>query len=96
MTSNNILLTVRNLSAEFPGQAAVLDNISFSLQQGEVLGIIGESGSGKSVLARTLLRLEAPARITAGSILLNGQDLAAKSQKEMRAIRGSKIALGAD
>lgn len=90
---NNILLTVSNLSAEFPSQAAVLNNISFSLQQGEVLGIIGESGSGKSVLARTLVRLEAPARITAGSILLDGQDLAAKSRKEMRTIRGRKIAL---
>ncbi|MCI5131848.1 MAG: ATP-binding cassette domain-containing protein, partial [Candidatus Electrothrix sp. EH2] len=93
MSSNNTLLTVRNLSAEFLGQTSVLDRISFSLHQGEVLGIIGESGSGKSVLARTLLRLEAPARITAGSILLDGQDLAAKSQQEMRAVRGRQIAL---
>jgi peptide/nickel transport system ATP-binding protein len=93
MNAKNILLTVRNLSAEFPNQASVLDNISFSLHQGEVLGIIGESGSGKSVLARTLLRLEAPAQITAGSILFDGQDIAEKSQREMRAIRGRKIAL---
>ncbi|MCI5180223.1 MAG: ABC transporter ATP-binding protein [Candidatus Electrothrix sp. AW3_4] len=89
----NTLLAVRNLSADFPGRTGVLDRISFSLYKGEVLGIIGESGSGKSVLARTLLRLEAPARITAGSILLDGQDLAGKSQQEMRAIRGRKIAL---
>ena len=93
MNSNDLLLTVRNLSAEFPGQAGVLDNISFSLHHGELLGIIGESGSGKSVLARTLLRLEAPARITAGSILLDGQYLTQKSLKEMRAIRGRQIAL---
>ena len=89
----NTLLAVRNLSADFPGRTDVLDRISFSLHKGEVLGIIGESGSGKSVLARTLLRLEAPARITAGSILLDGQDVAGKSQREMRAIRGRKIAL---
>ena len=93
MSSNDILLAVRNLSVDFPAHGRVLDQVSLSLKKGEILGIIGESGSGKSVLARTLVRLETPGRISSGSILLNGQELATQSQAAMRGIRGQNIAL---
>jgi ABC-type dipeptide/oligopeptide/nickel transport system ATPase component len=87
------ILNVHNLVVDFPNHTKVLDNVNLSLNQGEILGVIGESGSGKSVLARTLVRMEASARIVAGSIMLDGQELAEKSPKEMREIRGKKIAL---
>ncbi|MBL0715410.1 MAG: ABC transporter ATP-binding protein, partial [Desulfosarcina sp.] len=67
--------------------------IDLTLRRGEILGLVGESGSGKSLFARSLLRLESPAAVRAGSILLDGRELTVKTQKQMRALRGKKIAL---
>ena len=71
------LLNVKHLSVSFPDGALVLDDVNLYLKAGEVLGIVGESGAGKSMLAKTMLRFEAPASIISGSIFLHGQDLAA-------------------
>lgn len=72
-----------------------VDGVSFSLRQGETLGIVGESGCGKTMTALSLLRLipRPAARIVKGEILLDGEDLVQKSVKEMRHIRGRKISM---
>lgn len=96
MTSNKHILLVENLIVDFPGMpigSSVLRGVSLSLKQREILGIVGESGCGKSVLARSLVRLESPARIVSGSILLDGQELTTKSPRELRKLRGRKISL---
>ena len=73
------------------GRPPVLNGVNFSLCPGEILGLVGASGSGKSLLARSLLRLEKPARILSGSIRIMGEDISRSSQKRVRAIRGSRI-----
>ena len=76
------------------GEVQAVRGVSFGVRKGEILGIVGESGSGKSVTSMTILRLLADtARIKEGAIRFEGQDLTKVSEKEMRAIRGQKIAM---
>lgn len=77
------------------GTVKAVDGVSFTLKEGETLGLVGESGCGKSVTCLSLLRLvpEPAARIAGGQILLGGEDLLKKSKEEMRKIRGSKISM---
>lgn len=77
------------------GVVKAVDGVSFSLRQGEALGIVGESGCGKTMTALSLLRLlPRPAgRIVKGAIRLDGEDLVQKSEKEMRQIRGRRISM---
>jgi oligopeptide/dipeptide ABC transporter ATP-binding protein len=79
----------------FDGTLHVLDGIDLSLQVGETLGIVGETGCGKSVLARSLLRLNAepPARVVSGAILFEGQDVLRLPEAAMRRLRGRRIAM---
>ncbi|PKL50036.1 MAG: peptide ABC transporter ATP-binding protein [Planctomycetes bacterium HGW-Planctomycetes-1] len=98
MSENNILLSVRNLSTVFDtenGTAKAVQNVSFDIKKGRTLAIVGESGCGKSVTALSIMRLvQKPAgRIAAGKILFNGQDTLEISEKQMRQIRGNKIAM---
>ena len=97
MTGDTVL-DVRDLHTHFflrRGVVKVVDGVSFSLRRGEVLGLVGESGCGKSVTALSLLRLlpQPAARTVQGKVLLDGEDLLTKSDREMRQIRGSKIAM---
>jgi peptide/nickel transport system ATP-binding protein len=91
------ILDVRDLQTHFFTDAGVVkavDGVSFSLAEGEVLGLVGESGSGKSVTGFSILRLvDPPGRVVGGQINFRGQDLATLSTREMRALRGSKIAM---
>ena len=92
------LLAVRGLSTHFftdRGVVRAVEDVSFEVRPGEVLAIVGESGSGKSVTSMAIMGLvpNPPGRIVAGEILLEGEDLAGKSRREMQAIRGDKIAM---
>ncbi len=92
------VLEVRDLQVQFEtvdGIAPVLDGLSYTLQSGETLAIVGESGCGKTIGALSLLRLapSPPARITGGSIRLSGRDILTLTEEEMRGIRGNDIAM---
>ncbi len=92
------LLEVAELKTYFytyEGVARAVDGVSFYLDKGEALGIVGESGCGKSVTASSIMRIvpQPPGRIVGGRILFQDQDLAQLSQKEMRRIRGRSIAM---
>lgn len=84
-------LEVENLNISF-GKTRVVEGVSFTIHPQETLGIIGQSGAGKSSLALSLLKLNPQAKIE-GKILLDGDDLLQKSDKEMRSIRGKKIGI---
>jgi peptide/nickel transport system ATP-binding protein len=89
------LLEVRHLRVEFPtrrGTLLALDDISFDIAPGEVLGVVGESGAGKSLTGAAIIGLlEPPGRIAGGEILLEGQRIDNLPYERMRAIRGRKI-----
>ena len=91
------LLEVKNLRTTFrteDGPVTAVNGLSFSLDAGETLGIVGESGSGKSVTALSIMRLLARnATVTADRLALRGESLPAKSEAEMRKIRGHRIAM---
>ena len=92
------LLSVRDLRTYFytsAGVARAVDGVSFDIAQGETLGLVGESGCGKSVTGFSILRLvQPPGRIEAGSsILLEGEDLLALDDERIRTIRGNRVAL---
>jgi peptide/nickel transport system ATP-binding protein len=89
------LLEVRNLRVEFPGRHGTLlaiDDVSFSIEPGEVLGVVGESGAGKSLTGASIIGLlEPPGRVAGGEILLEGERIDDLPYEQMRRIRGKKI-----
>jgi peptide/nickel transport system ATP-binding protein len=91
------LLRVEDLRVEYltaAGRVRVVDDVSFTLRQGEILGLAGESGSGKTTIALAILRLlKAPAAITGGKILFEGRDILDMTEVELRRMRGRRIAL---
>src|SRR6056297_3192348 len=98
MNQKKELLNVKNLKTYFythEGIVKAVDAVSFSVNQGETLGIVGESGSGKSVTALSIMRLipQPPGKIVGGDIIFDGKNLCALTEREMRKIRGSKISM---
>jgi oligopeptide/dipeptide ABC transporter ATP-binding protein len=91
------LLEVRNLQTQFPTRAGLVravDGVSFYLDGGELLGLVGESGCGKSITALSVMRLIAPpGKIVSGEIIFDGKNLLSLSDREMRQIRGDDIAM---
>jgi len=91
------LLEVKNLSTYFftpEGVVKAVNDISYDLEEGEILGLVGESGCGKSVSALSLMRLIGrPGRNVAGEVMFNGSDLLSKTETEMRSIRGKDMAM---
>ena len=98
MASKDTVLEVNDLHTYFfnrRGITKAVDGVSFSLKEGETLGIVGESGCGKTMTALSLLGLvpKPAARIVSGEIILDGEDLVKKTTKEMRDVRGKKISM---
>lgn len=92
------ILTVRNLTTRLSldhHSVAIVDNLSFNLFKGKTLALVGESGCGKSMTALSIMRIlpQPPALPSTGEILYNDQNLLTLSEKEMRSIRGGKIAM---
>ncbi len=92
------LLNVNDLVVDFhtdKGVAHAINHVSFQLNKGETLGVVGESGCGKSVTALAVMQLIPipPGRITSGNIFFNGEDLLQKTEKEMRSVRGKDISM---
>ena len=94
---SDTLLSVKNLVVEFPTRRGILtavDNVSFDLERGEVLGLVGESGAGKSITGSAVIGLiEPPGRIAAGTVHLVGQRIDNLPSEKMRRIRGDKIGM---
>ena len=94
---NEAILSVRNLRVEFALRRTVLtaiDSVSFDIAPGEVLGVVGESGAGKSVTGSAIVGLvDPPGRLAAGEILLNGERIDSLPEERMRRIRGRRIGM---
>ena len=89
------LLEVRNLRIEYPsrrGVMAAVKDLSFSIEKGEILGVVGESGAGKSTIGNAIIDLlSPPGRIASGDVFLNGKQISGLSPEEMRKVRGAHI-----
>lgn len=94
---SNTLLDIKNLRLSFftpAGEVKALNDVSISMQEGDVLGIVGESGSGKSVTAYSIMGLTAhPGKIIGGTIDFNGHRINEMSEKQMRKIRGKEVSM---
>ncbi len=98
VATDNVILEVEDLHTYFfnrTNTVKAVDGVSFFLRQGETLGIVGESGCGKTMTALSLLRLvpQPAGKIISGAIRLNGDDILQKSEDEMRQIRGRQISM---
>ena len=98
MSEHTPLLSVKNLEVEFSTERGIIraiENVSFDVMPGETVGLVGESGCGKSVTSLAILGLipAPPGRITGGSIQLNGRELVGLPESEYRRIRGSEISM---
>jgi peptide/nickel transport system ATP-binding protein len=92
------VLEVKDLKTSFyssSGEIPAVDEISFTVNDGEILGIVGESGCGKSVTSLSIMKLipQPPGKITGGEIWLNGENIVQATEKRMRQIRGNEIAM---
>jgi len=94
---NKDILLIQDLSTSYftlEGEVKAVNKVGFALQEGEMLGLVGESGCGKTTLGLSIMKLiDPPGRIVSGEILLNGVDLTEKTEKEMRSIRWRDVAL---
>lgn len=97
MNRDNILLEVKDLKTSFftyNGEVKAVDGVSFYVERGEAIAIVGESGCGKSQTMLSVMRLlQDPGRIVRGEIIFDGEDLVKKSEREMQRIRGNEIAM---
>jgi len=92
------LLEIKNLTTEFKqdkGTVTAVHNVSFDINKGEILGLVGESGCGKSVTSLSIMRLliDTPGKITGGEVILDGKNINDVPEREMRQIRGKKMAM---
>jgi len=96
---SEIILSVKNLTVKYIsreiGTCHAVNDVSFNVQKGETIGLVGETGAGKTTIALSIMRLlqMPPARITSGEILLDGEDLLKMPDAKMRSIRGDRISM---
>ena len=92
-----MLLEVKNLTTEFKlkrGIVKAVDDVSFSIDKGEILAIVGESGSGKSVTSLSIMGLlQNPGKVTSGEILYKDENLLKMKRKEVQKLRGNQISM---
>ncbi|MTD32108.1 ABC transporter ATP-binding protein [Planomicrobium sp. YIM 101495] len=98
MGEKKVVLEVKGLKTSFftdDGEVPAVDNVDFQIRQGEVLGIVGESGCGKSVTSLSIMGLvpSPPGKITGGEILFQDKDLTKLKEKQMRQVRGNDVAM---
>lgn len=97
MNTDQSLLDIKNLCIQFPTRRGVIEaarNINLTLQPGEVLGLVGESGAGKSTIGNAIINLlEPPGRVSDGSILFQGEELRGRDEDAMRKVRGDRIGM---
>ena len=96
--ANEKLLEIKNLTVHYQSYDATVhavENLNLSLGNGETLGLVGETGAGKTTTVKSIMRIlpTPPARVVSGEIFFDGQDLLKISEKEMRKIRGKEIAM---
>jgi oligopeptide/dipeptide ABC transporter ATP-binding protein len=97
-TKNNKILVLKNVKTSFftkKGEVRAVDDVSFSVGSGEVVGLVGESGCGKSITSLSIMRLvpQPAGKIISGEILFKNEDLLKKSEEEMRRLRGDRISM---
>jgi peptide/nickel transport system ATP-binding protein len=95
---SNVFLSVRDLSVVYTSRKKIVhavNGVSFEMKKGETLGLVGETGAGKTTIAKSILRIlpHPPAKVLGGEIMLDGQDLMKVPEKEMLKIRGEKVAM---
>ncbi|MGM9521603.1 MAG: ABC transporter ATP-binding protein [Oscillospiraceae bacterium] len=95
---NNDLLTINNLSVEYHAGGEIVqavNNVSFSIKAGETLGLVGETGAGKTTIGKSIMSIlpDPPAKVKSGEIIFKGNDILKMSEKDVRKIRGKSIAM---
>jgi len=97
MEEKQLLAQIRNLSVEYKtrlGQVSAVDSVSFDIYKGEILGLVGESGCGKSTMGKALMRMiQPPGKITGGQIIFQGEDIMTYNDNQMRDFRGRKVSM---
>ena len=98
MDNREVLVDIKNLRTFFyteDGVVPAVDGVDLTIHKGEVVGLVGESGCGKSVTSLSIMRLipNPPGKIISGEIFFHGEDLLKKNDDEMRMIRGDKISM---
>lgn len=93
-----VLLSVRNLEVQYTSDGTVIhavNGVSFDLKKGRVIGLVGETGAGKTTIAKSIMRILAdpPGKITGGEIIFEGENLRELTEKKMQKIRGEKISM---
>jgi len=97
MAENEVLMQIQNLSVEYKtrlGQVSAVDDVSFDIYKGEILGLVGESGCGKSTMGKALMRMiQPPGKITGGMIIFEDEDIMTYDEDRMRNFRGRKVSM---
>lgn len=98
MREENVFLEVKDLVVEYTANKKMVqavNGISFTLEKGKTLGLVGETGAGKTTVAKAILRIlpVPPAKVKRGSVLLNGTDLMTLPENSMRKIRGNQVSM---
>ena len=97
MSNNDSIFQIRGLKTQFftsKGIVPAVDGVDITVKKGEAVGLVGESGCGKSMTAMSTMQLlQYPGRVVAGEILLDGENLLEKTKKEMDEIRGNRITM---